>query len=322
MKLQGLIVSTFIATSAPAAVPVLWEPPSPERSHSLAYGPGGLAGVPMPPFRFLKEESSGTTPKIWVRDATGRTWLVKWGKEVHADIFASRLAWALGYHASPSYFVRRGQITGVKKLGRAGGYVKERGRFRDARFKLIDRNYRYIRGGWSWNRNPFVGRPEFAGLKILMLLVSNWDAKDARDSGEENTAIFARGRGKGAVYKYAVDDWGAALGGWGRFFTRDKWDCDEFVEQNDDFIKGLNDYRQVEWGFSGKHAGDLTRGISVANVRWILPYLQRLSDRDLMAGLRASGASRRDQLCLTRSLRYRINRLRQIAAPQISVAGT
>ena len=303
-----------VAVVSHAATPILWQPPSVERSHSLAYGPGGSEGAPRPPFRFIKEESSGTTPKVWVRDAKGRTWIAKWGKEVHADVFAPRLAWALGYHASPSYFIRRGRITGAKGLGRAGDYIKARGNFRDARFKLVDRTYRYVNGGWSWDKNPFLGSREFAGLKILMLLVSNWDAKDARDTGEENTAIFVRGKGPGAEYRYAVDDWGAALGGWGHFFARDKWDCAEFAEQNDDFIKGLDERGSVKWGFAGKHADDLTQGITLRDIRWILPYLERISDSDLIAGLRASGTSLNDQRCLARSLRYRINRLRRLAA--------
>jgi len=259
---------------------------------------------------------------VWVRDANGRTWIAKWGKEVHAEIFAPRLAWALGYHASPAYFIREGRIIGASKLGRASEFINPGGNFRDARFKLIDHNYRYVSGGWSWNKNPFLGRQELAGLKVLMLLVSNWDAKDARDSGEENTAIFVRGTGPAAVYHYAVDDWGAALGGWGRFFTRDKWDADEFAEQNNQFIKGIDDRGAVKWGYSGKHAADLTHGITVRDVRWILPYLARLSDRDLMAGLRASGATVLEQKRLTRSLRYRINSLRRLAATRPASAKT
>ncbi len=29
-----------------------------------------------------------------------------------------------------------------------------------------------------WENNPFKGTPEFRGLKILMLMINNWDMKD------------------------------------------------------------------------------------------------------------------------------------------------
>ena len=45
--------------------------------------------------------------------------------------------------------------------------------------------------GWAWHDNPFVGTHELNGLKILMMLVSNWDNKDVRDVARgSNTAIF------------------------------------------------------------------------------------------------------------------------------------
>ena len=45
--------------------------------------------------------------------------------------------------------------------------------------------------GWAWHDNPFVGTPELNGLKILMMLMSNWDNKDVRDVARgSNTAIF------------------------------------------------------------------------------------------------------------------------------------
>lgn len=45
---------------------------------------------------------------------------------------------------------------------------------------------------WSWNANPFVGTHELNGLKILMMLTSNWDAKDARDGEGSNTAVYTK----------------------------------------------------------------------------------------------------------------------------------
>ena len=44
---------------------------------------------------------------------------------------------------------------------------------------------------WAWNENPFVESHELNGLKILLMLLSNWDNKDVRDIARgSNTAIF------------------------------------------------------------------------------------------------------------------------------------
>ena len=44
---------------------------------------------------------------------------------------------------------------------------------------------------WAWNDNPFVGTRELHGLKMLVMLLSNWDTKDRRDVARgSNTAIF------------------------------------------------------------------------------------------------------------------------------------
>jgi hypothetical protein len=40
---------------------------------------------------------------------------------------------------------------------------------------------------WSWDDNPFVGVPQLNGLKIVNMLLSNWDTKIAvmsREAGE------------------------------------------------------------------------------------------------------------------------------------------
>lgn len=278
---------------------------------------GGAAGAPVAPFRLLKEEKGGTTPKVWVRDRAGRTWIVKWGKEIHGDLFASRLLSALGYYAAPAYLVSRGRIVGASgaKGTRAESYVDRRGTFKPARFKLVDPRYQYVKAGWRWDENPFLrtaqGRRELNGLKIIMLLLSNWDAKDAREGSDGNTAIFLTKRGSQAIY--AVDDWGASMGGWGGFFTRDKWDCNEYREQNGQFIKGIDDHGYIKWGYSGKHKDDLTKEISPADARWFLQQMKTISRTELMSALRASGTSPRERVCLFNSLTGRIRTLNQVA---------
>jgi Na+/proline symporter len=56
---------------------------------------------------------------VSVLDAANQEWRVKWGQEVHTEVFGTRLAWALGYFAEPTYFVRAGSIEDTRELRRA-----------------------------------------------------------------------------------------------------------------------------------------------------------------------------------------------------------
>ena len=65
--------------------------------------------------------------------------------------------------------------------------------FQDARFELDEPGVvkHFDEHSWAWNDNPFVGTRELNGLKIVMMLLSNWDNKDVRDVARgSNTAIF------------------------------------------------------------------------------------------------------------------------------------
>src|SRR3954463_5770234 len=98
---------------------VLWRDPGPVETLDFRYGIGGEAMAPRPPFTFVDEDTSGTTPKVQVRDANDRSWVVKFGSEASPDTFCTRLAWAVGYFAEPNYFVPEGVIDGARNLQRA-----------------------------------------------------------------------------------------------------------------------------------------------------------------------------------------------------------
>src|SRR4051812_12986367 len=51
---------------------VVWHDPGAVERLDLRYGAGGHALQPRPPFKFVKEDTSGTNPKVQVRDAAGR----------------------------------------------------------------------------------------------------------------------------------------------------------------------------------------------------------------------------------------------------------
>ena len=279
-------------------------------------GPGGRDGEPAPPFQFVEEHADGTSPCVSVRDARGRRWRVKWGDEVRSESFAVRFVWAAGYHAEVAYFVARGRIEGAKGLTRAQECIGEDCSFADARFELDDPAVRKLfdEHGWSWDENPFAGTRELAGLKILLMLLSNWDNKDVRDVARgSNTAIFEHTLEDGTIEaRYLIIDWGATLGKWGSSLTRSKWDCAGFESQNAEFIKGVSE-GVVEWGYTGQRTDEATEGITVEDVRWFYARLRRITDAQLRDGLLASGASVEEAECFTRALRERLERLRLIA---------
>jgi hypothetical protein len=296
---------------------LVWRDPGPAESVDFAAGPGGRDGAPSPPFTFVEEHTTGSFPSMSVRDARGRVWRVKWGNEVHTETFAARLAWAAGYFVEVNYFVPAGHIDCPETLGRTRECIAPDGSFRDARFELDEPDVvkHFDEHSWAWNDNPFVGTRELNGLKIVMMLLSNWDNKDVRDVARgSNTAIFEHRVAHDVLEaRYLIIDWGAALGTWGsHVLTRGRWDCEAFAAQNDQFILGL-DGDCVLWGYKGQRTADAVAGITRADVVWLYKRLEGITDEQLAAGLRASGGTESEIAGFTKALRDRLNRLKDVA---------
>jgi hypothetical protein len=177
---------------------------------------------------------------------------------------------------------------------------------------------------WSWSYNPFFGTRELAGLKVVIMLTSNWDNKDARDAEEGiNTAIFER-PGRRPRYLYAFTDWGQSLGHWGNPLRRSQWNCEDYSDDTAAFVRGIDDRGRVEWGYEGRHTGEFTSDITIDDVRWLMRILGRIRDSQLRAGLIASGAGSGEAACFTRAIRARIEKLREIsrrALPPVASRG-
>jgi hypothetical protein len=303
----------------PAAPPqvlnIVWKDPGAVETLDFVAGPGGRKKVPTPPFTFLEESMSGSNPKIRVKDAQGTTWHVKWGSEVNAEVFATRIAWAAGYFVDPAYFIPSGKIIGARGLKRAKKYVKSDGSFTDARFerhKNKDATVLDGEEGWLWEENPLVGTRELNGLKIIVMLTSNWDNKDRRDVGRgSNTAILEYRNRNRIERRYMITDWGASMGKWGGVMGREKWDAKGYEKQTSDFIKEV-ERGLVEFGYSGQHSSDFKKGIRVSDVKWLLTYVGRITDGQLRNGLRASGATPEEVEIFTRSIRNRITQMRRL----------
>lgn len=308
-----LLFALALPANAAESKAVLWQQPGAITIADWTWGPGGEARAPKAPFEFIEEDFNGTNAKVKVRDANGDRWTVKFGGENHSDVFAARLLFAMGYAAQPAHFVRSGIITGVHGLKRAKPFIGKQGEFGYARFKLHEsKKVTRVEGAdWSWVDNPFVGSYELNGLKILMMLLSNWDAKDSRDRKGSNTTVYAKSSPIGDQLLYSFDDWGATLGTWGGFFSRDKWNPDGFSRQTRDFASS-RDGQTIRWGYRGKHGKDITAGIRIENVRWLLTYLSEVSDEELRAGVQASGATPAEIDAYSRSIRERISQLQRL----------
>jgi hypothetical protein len=271
--------------------PVLWRRPADISSRDLFLGPGGTAMRPdLRRIEFIKEEKGGYSKKYRVRDGSGREWVAKIGKEAQSETSAVRLLWGLGYVTEINYLVPRVTIPG-------------KGTFTNVRFEARPDNWK--RGDeWKWNRNPFVGTPEFQGLKIMMALINNWDLKDSN-----NVIIQLRGN-HGNELQYVISDLGATFGHASTtpFFwriTRDRNNPVSYAKS--DFLKKVKGER-VELHFGGKNRGILN-DIDVDDAQWLGSWLAQLSDAQLRDAFRAANY-RPDQInLLVREVRERTSEL-------------
>jgi hypothetical protein len=307
----GFVLSVAAAIGADGQA-VLWRDPGPAASLDLAGGPGGRDKAPQAPFTFLKEDPAGTSPKISVRDARGVTWSVKFGPEVKAESFATRFVWAAGYFAETTYYVPEGTVDGANSLARAGAFIRN-GKFRDARFELRDESaYRLVEPNkWFFDDPGVKGSKELAGLKLTIMLLSNWDIK------RENTGILEAG---GQRY-YVLTDWGASMGVAQDRSGRSKWDCEGFAKQSQQFVQEVGD-GFVTLNYSGKERQVITTNIRVEDVKWYMDRMSKLADTQIRAGLQAAGATPQEASCFTQALGKRLGQLVTVATGEWDKPGT
>lgn len=258
----------------------LWQDPSPVAARDLRWGSGAPDRAPRPPFRFVEENGGGTQPKVVVTDAAGVTWDVKFGGEAHAEVAAGRLVWALGYFVEEMYFVPGGTIAGVSDLGRAKEAIASDGTFAAARFERRDDRLKRLDEGWTFHANPFTGKPELSGLKILMTLINNWDIE-----GERNNRILADAAS--GERRYVVADLGASFGRMGgRLSGHSKWDLAGYRE--DGFIDEVTD-EAIELDFDGLESG--MEAIPLAHARWFVALASQLTEAQVRQAFAAAGAT-------------------------------
>lgn len=279
--------------TVPRGTAVLWTAPNDISSRDLYLGPGGAAMKPdLREVTFLEEEKGGYSgTKYKIRDVAGREWVAKIGKEAQSETAAVRLLWAVGYETEINYLVKRLTIPG-------------KGTFEDARLEARPENEKRL-VEWKWKTNPFVGRREFQGLKVMMQLLENWDIKDSN-----NDIIQIKGTNR---LRYIISDLGATFGKTGGIpvvwaLTRSRSNPSDF--EGAGFIDGVEGNR-VKFDYQGKMKG-IFDDVTVADARWMGNWLSRLSRKQIADAFRAAEYTPQEVDMLTDAVRTRIAQLRSL----------
>lgn len=290
----------------------LWREPYDIKTRNLFYGPGGQAGQPRPPFRFIEEDRSGSNPKFVVMDSRGLRWKVKLGEEGKPETTATRLLWAVGYHSDINYYLPRVRVAALPELRRGQKYVSRDGTILGARFERVFKKL----DDWSWFDNPFVGTREFDGLRVMMVLMNNWDLK------RQNNGIYEAGARE---QRYVVSDLGGTFGKTGGDWTRSKGEVDDFVQskfidkttrQEVDFVlksrPPIPYAVAVPYYLSRVRMEKVSDDIPRSHARWIGQWLSRLSHNQIRDAFRAAGYAPHEVNAYTRKVRERISQLNNL----------
>jgi len=269
----------------PTGTPVFWTEPTDISSRNLLLGAGGEEMKPdISKLTFIRDQTGGYSKKYRVRDAKGNEWVAKLGKEAQTDTAANRLLWALGYPTEIAYLVPKAKIEG-------------KGEFENVRLEARPKDVDRV-GNWMWENNPFQNTPEFRGLKILMVMLNNWDMKD-----DNNEILAMRNPTTGeAELRYIISDLGGTFGKTGGFFSRSRNEPKDYVKA--DFIKGVKG-DTIDFNYGGKNQ-KLFSGLTVADARWLSDRFKGLSDEQIKDAFRAANYTPEEVDTLTAALKVRI----------------
>lgn len=232
----------------------------------------------------------------------------------------------MGYFADESYYFDRAEISNLPALSRGQNFVEGKSIVRGARFepkrKNVDRG-----ANWDWEENPFLKTRELDGLKVIMVLLANYDTRVAN-----NKILTAQNSRTGILEaRYVATDVGATLGKVGGLGgKRSKNSLADYRENK--FILGVDngfvkfDYQTKPKGM-GKFASlfkpsyrssqaakeRAMRNITVENAIWIGSMLSKLSDDQLRDAFRAANYDAQTMEGFIQTIRERINQLNRLA---------
>jgi hypothetical protein len=265
---------------------VLWRAPEDIESRNLLLGTGGEAMKPdLSRVTFLEEKKGGWSTKYRVKDGKGVEWVAKLSKEAQPETASNRLLWAIGYETEIVYLVPELEIVG-------------KGTFQNVKLEARPKDVKRSEF-WLWANNPFLGKPEFQGLKIMMVFLNNWDMKD------DNNAILATKGATNSERHYIISDLGATFGKTGGIISRSRNKPSDYVKS--EFVKGVKG-NEIDFNYGGKN-GKLFDDIKVSDAKWLAGWLGRLSDDQIRDAFRAANYTNEEVEMLTGAVRARINTL-------------
>lgn len=324
-KLTQVLLLLLVAVSAVAQKPtdashaVLWVQPDNISSRNLFWGPGGKENQPRQPAEFTKEDRHGTSPKFDVRDAVGKEWGAKLGLEAKPETAAARLMWAVGYPANENYFFPLLHVNNMPaSIRRGGGLLGHGGDVPNVRLQRRGEKLKKV-GDWNWRHNPFYGKREFNGLRVMMGLIGNWDLKD------DNNAILETEKQPGTQI-YEVTDVGTSMGTPGKSYTdraskgnlraysRTKLIAHvhgDYIDLNFPKRPPLSELFEFEWAFffHQVHMRWIGKHIPRSDAKWIGSLLAQLSDDQIRDAFRAAGYNDEQVNAYTAAVRSRIQEL-------------
>ncbi len=281
---------------SPRGSAVMWEQAD-IGERDLYLGPGGEEMAPdLSRIKFIKKETGGTQKKYRIEDGSGRVWVAKIGREARPETAAVRLLWGLGYKTEVNYLVQTITIPG-------------KGTFQNVRLEARPDNVERA-GVWKWKSNPFVGTRELQGLKIMQIFMTNWDVLD-----KQNEILEVSGPG-GPRYHYIISDLGRTFGKYGNnnlpiIYRLGRRTGAPGPYSRASFVKGFEKGR-IEWGVKGKNRG-IYKDITIADARWLLNQLHRLTDRQIEDAFRAANYSPAEVDMYRAAIKRRIHELEQVA---------
>ena len=294
----------------------IWRDPGDMASLDLRYGAGGKAHAPDPrgTYTFISEDTLATNPKFGVVDGRGVEWKVKLGEESQSETAATRFLWAAGYFVDEDYFVAELPVKGLPTLQRGEEFVSSGGIVHGARLERKRTTGEKV-GDWDWFENPFLGRRELNGLRVMMALMNSWDLKDV------NNAIYV----VGGERHYAISDAGTAFGKSGMAGARSKGDPRDYAESkfiakvegtSVDFVLHSRPFFLMAVAVSNylerSKMEQITKDIPRADARWLGQRLSKLSDRQIRDAFRAAGYGAGDVDILAKAIRKRIAALKAL----------
>ena len=156
------------------------------------------------------------------------------------------------------------------------------------------------RGGWSWERNPFVGMRPYQGLLVVLLMFN------ASNIDSANNTLYDVARGGEPTQWYVVRDLAATLGPSGLDAGADP---ERFARGR--FITGVA-HGFAEFDYAGSRQAVVRDRITPDDVGWASFLLAGLTERQWQDAFRAGGYDPASAARFIATLRARIAQGRRI----------